>query len=286
MRLKGKICNVKAVFLPSSRESIAITLSRRRPAEWNTPNKGEFDKNLNISGQTKIVAMTENGPIPDINQSLDGRAPWSFFMSWNDVHIGNSDQHLKDVYWNPRVITLENVNYGGGSCAATGITPYVQVNSVWTQTATATVRSGTKVVLGPQLSSGGSWSWNGGCGTSGTSREQTIYPTADCDIVATYTNSCGAKSTYTFQMKINWNARLSSDVEKEKIDFYPNPSEGTFKVRGVSEGRLRIFTLTGKLMFDKDIKEQSDITPGLVPGMYLLKIEYQGKVTTSKLIIK
>ena len=71
-------------------------------------DKSEFDKIYSITGGTKILAMSENGPIPDINSSLSSDATWSFFMSWNDVWVGNNDQHLKDVYSNPNVITLEN----------------------------------------------------------------------------------------------------------------------------------------------------------------------------------
>lgn len=73
-----------------------------------TINKAEFDKIYALSGGKKLLAMTENGPIPDINASLKNGVPWGYFMSWNDVWIGNNDQHLIDVYTNPNVITVEN----------------------------------------------------------------------------------------------------------------------------------------------------------------------------------
>jgi hypothetical protein len=52
--------------------------------------------------------MSENGPIPDVQASFAAGITWSFFMSWYDISVGNSDQHLKDVYQNPNVINLEN----------------------------------------------------------------------------------------------------------------------------------------------------------------------------------
>jgi mannan endo-1,4-beta-mannosidase len=70
-------------------------------------NKAEFDKAYALSNGTKLIAMTENGPMPDIETSLDGGAPWSFFMSWVDVTAGNDDAQLMAVYGDPRVITLE-----------------------------------------------------------------------------------------------------------------------------------------------------------------------------------
>jgi enterochelin esterase-like enzyme len=173
------------------------------------------------------------------------------------------------------------------SCAPTPIVPYIQVNGgTWQQTGTVRVASGTKVVLGPQPNSGGSWSWNGGCGTSGTSREQTIYPTGDCDILATYTNSCGAQSTYIFQMRMS-STRLSSDAVNDisGIRVYPNPSNGTFMINGVRDGNLKIFNFNGGLMYVEDIKGPTEICPGIASGIYLLKVEEKGMIRTKKLII-
>jgi len=79
------------------------------PGNYNyETNQLEYNKVLAICGGTKIIAMTENGPIPDINSALSTGAPWAFFMSWYDVTIGNDNNHLISVFDNPNVITLEN----------------------------------------------------------------------------------------------------------------------------------------------------------------------------------
>jgi hypothetical protein len=89
-----------------------------------------------------------------------------------------------------------------GVCSPTTITPAVQVNGgTWQSVNTVTVNAGTSVKLGPQPVTGGSWNWTG-CGTSGTPREQTIAPTSTCTATATYTNTCGAKSTMAFTINI------------------------------------------------------------------------------------
>jgi xyloglucan-specific exo-beta-1,4-glucanase len=44
------------------------------------------------------------------------------------------------------------------TCTPTAITPYI--NGTWTQTATATVKTGASAILGPQPVSGGSWLTN------------------------------------------------------------------------------------------------------------------------------
>jgi xyloglucan-specific exo-beta-1,4-glucanase len=87
------------------------------------------------------------------------------------------------------------------TCSPTAITPYINVNGTWLQTATATIKTGASAIFGPQPVSGGSWSWSG-CGTAGASREQTITPAAACTATATYTNTCGARSTQAFTINV------------------------------------------------------------------------------------
>ncbi len=76
------------------------------PGDFNYGNqKNAFDIVHNLSGGTKLVAMSENGPIPNPDDCLDLDAPWSYFMSWSDLTFSqNTTQHLRDVYSNPRVL--------------------------------------------------------------------------------------------------------------------------------------------------------------------------------------
>jgi hypothetical protein len=86
----------------------------------------------------------------------------------------------------------------------TPIVPYIAVNGAWTQTATASVVSGTAVDIGPQPLSGGSWSWAGPNGFTSTAREIDNIPLSvgTNTYVATYTNSTGAVSTQTFTITV------------------------------------------------------------------------------------
>jgi len=61
------------------------------------------------------------------------------------------------------------------------------------------------VDLGPQPTSGGSWSWSGPNGYSSTSRQINSIPlnSGTNTYVATYTNSSGCKSTETFSITVN-----------------------------------------------------------------------------------
>jgi xyloglucan-specific exo-beta-1,4-glucanase len=110
----------------------------------------------------------------------------------------------------------------GTNCAPTAITPYINANGSWVQTASATIKTGASAILGPQPVSGGMWSWNG-CGTSGGSREQTIQPAAACTATATYTNSCGAQSQQAFSIKVGtWtNAKWGGGGYVTGLVFHP-----------------------------------------------------------------
>jgi hypothetical protein len=97
---------------------------------------------------------------------------------------------------------------GGGSCSPTSITPYISVNggSSWSEENSATVSStSTNVDLGPQPTSGGSWSWSGPNGFSSSSRQiNDIHLSSGSNAyTATYTNSSGCKSTETFTVTVN-----------------------------------------------------------------------------------
>jgi len=71
--------------------------------------KNSFDRIYALSQGKKLIAMTENGPIPKPDDCLTLDAPWAYFMSWgNLVTAQNTNQHITDVFNNPNVLTLEN----------------------------------------------------------------------------------------------------------------------------------------------------------------------------------
>jgi len=93
---------------------------------------------------------------------------------------------------------------GSQSCTPTAITPYIYASGAWDEESTASVASGSTVDLGPQPSTGGSWSWSGPSGFSSTSRQINNIPlSAGTDtFVATYTNTSGCKSTQNFVITV------------------------------------------------------------------------------------
>lgn len=73
--------------------------------------KNWFDILADVTGGKKLIAMTENGPIPDPSECLALDVPWLYFMSWADlVTEQNSEEHLRYVFSHPGVITLGSDN--------------------------------------------------------------------------------------------------------------------------------------------------------------------------------
>lgn len=77
-------------------------------------NYPAFDKLREISNGKKIIALAENGPIPDIEKEDADEAMWSWWMPWYQSWNGNfvnktSTQEWKKCMGDPRVITLEDM---------------------------------------------------------------------------------------------------------------------------------------------------------------------------------
>lgn len=71
--------------------------------------KNSFDRLFTLTQGKKLIAMTENGPIPNADDCLALDAPWAYFMSWgNLVTAQNTNEHIKEIFNNRNVLTLEN----------------------------------------------------------------------------------------------------------------------------------------------------------------------------------
>ena len=72
--------------------------------------KSVFNQLYDIVQGKKMIAMTENGPIPDIDKCIEEDAMWLYFSSWSDlVTKQNSNEHIKQVFAHRNVITLDEI---------------------------------------------------------------------------------------------------------------------------------------------------------------------------------
>jgi len=72
------------------------------------PAKDVFDELVAIGRGNKLVAMSENGPIPDPARLAGEKAGWLFFTTWSGKTLteNNSKEQLCKVYHDPYVLNL------------------------------------------------------------------------------------------------------------------------------------------------------------------------------------
>jgi hypothetical protein len=173
------------------------------------------DLGLNPASVPLLAGQLAGGDNSGMNSSIIATLPQvlpnSYIISYNNLSTESDNIHFTSASirefgtrYATKMLSLL------GNCIPTTIAPYIQVNDgAWQQTASVTVDAGAKIIFGPQPVSGGLWSWSGG-GTSGTSREQTIYPASSVTATATYTNTCGAQSTQNFTVTVNGSSIYTS----------------------------------------------------------------------------
>jgi hypothetical protein len=110
------------------------------------------------------------------------------------------------------------------TCQPSATTPYLNVNGTtsWIVKSSASLNTGSTVVLGPQPFTG-TWSWSG-CGASGSSREQSLKLTASCTATAVHTNTCGARTTQTYNFTV-WPAMAANAgkfIVVDQFGYLPN----------------------------------------------------------------
>lgn len=88
---------------------------------------------------------------------------------------------------------------------------------------------------------------------------------------------------------------IESDVQTDavsvkqlgKVNIFPNPSDGNFKITSAKNARLQIYNMNGKLVYSRMLNDEiTEISSKLESGLYIVKLVENGKVSSSKLIIK
>ena len=80
----------------------------------NKSNMGYFNKIIEEMGTKKILALTENGPIPDVDSMFQDNSVWSFWMPWYQTWGGGFLNQTTDDVWqknlaDDRIIKLESM---------------------------------------------------------------------------------------------------------------------------------------------------------------------------------
>ncbi|SIO25648.1 glycosyl hydrolase [Fibrobacter sp. UWB11] len=82
----------------------------------NNHNSGAnyFNKIISDVGTSKMIALSENGAIPDIDSIAEDKAYWSYWMTWSQTWSGNFLEKTPTDMWkknldDKRIIALDNM---------------------------------------------------------------------------------------------------------------------------------------------------------------------------------
>ncbi len=139
---------------PGSEYYDVLSIDIYNSANDHSSNASAFDKFKSASNGTKILALSENGPIPDVNNMHTDEAVWSWWMPWYSTWSGTWPGQTKDAVWksnmdDERVLSLEDMpgwgNYTANTNPDTTVTP---PDSGTTRIATAPRLLGTATTIG------------------------------------------------------------------------------------------------------------------------------------------
>ncbi len=101
------------------------------PATGSHPtNLGMFERMVELYGGRKMVAMTENGAVPEAGPMFEQGANWAWFMTWGDMVEDaelNPPEIVTALYQHPSVVNHgdlpETIGGGGTPSVTPGATP-------------------------------------------------------------------------------------------------------------------------------------------------------------------
>jgi mannan endo-1,4-beta-mannosidase len=143
-----------------------------------------FDQLYTIVNGQKILAMTENGPIPDPDLCFSSDAKWAYVMSWSDlVTQQNSSAQLNLVYNHAKVLTLDEVTTATNTAQLTAA-------------GTAAICTGGSVLLKANTAKGYTYKWYNGTNliTGATSSAYTATTAGSYTVTVTATGACTTTS--------------------------------------------------------------------------------------------
>ena len=116
---KHKLNNLIWVFSPGAETDLAdwypgdayvdIIGQDHYPMDGNHGTaKDVFDELTALGRGQKLIALGENGPIPDVNRLVREKAGWLFFTTWSGPMLTekNSPEQLREWFNNPYVLNL------------------------------------------------------------------------------------------------------------------------------------------------------------------------------------
>ncbi len=119
------------------------------------------------------------------------------------------------------------------------------------------------------------------------------YNSLGCfDVTLITTNGSGSDTkAKTCYISVNPLGENEPNISEQGFSIYPNPNDGEFEFQfqnlQLKDGKLEIFNVTGELVYLKSLLEiNHQLMFNFSRGLYLIKIETEGKSFSRKLVVE
>ena len=141
---------------------------------------------------------------------------------------------------------------------------------------------------------GGSWNQIGNA-VEGIAAEDklgsSVSLNASGSILATGAPENDANGTNAGFVGVFENSAVSREsIQQQSFSFYPNPTTGSFQIKGITTGseeiKIEVYDMSGKTVFTKEYNDDSPTVniANLTPGIYFVKLTAKGQTAVRKVV--
>ena len=123
---------LNAAWYPGDEYVDIVAVDIYNPMDDHNSGANYFNKIVSDVGTNKMIALSENGAIPDIDSIAEDKAYWSYWMTWSQTWSGNFLEKTPTDMWkknldDKRIIALDNMP--GWDNVSADITPVRHVTA-------------------------------------------------------------------------------------------------------------------------------------------------------------
>ena len=105
---------LNAAWYPGDEYVDIVAVDIYNPMEDHNSGANYFNKMVSDVGTNKMIALSENGAIPDIDSIAEDKAYWSYWMTWSQTWSGNFLEKTTTEMWkrnldDERIIALDDM---------------------------------------------------------------------------------------------------------------------------------------------------------------------------------
>ena len=155
----------------------------------------------------------------------------------------------------------------------------------YTPTFTISGRTGICAKESSTLNANGSYSylWSNSASTSST----IVSPTTTTNYSVTATNTAGCTLTKTVTVVVSKCTGIAEENTAQVVQIFPNPSDGKFTVLAEKKGELKLYEVSGRCIFQKEInagENPIDIS-SFNKGIYIINVVVESRSYYQRLVI-